>query len=77
MMEQFRKFGKFGLILAAALLPMITADGDNKIDLDEMAAEMKNGTQIDSNVFISKKSLTKLNQRLRDVVDDMIRFEYI
>lgn len=77
MLEHFHKFAHFGLILATALLPMVTADGGNAIDLDKIADDFKNGTELDANVFISNKSLTKLNKRLRDVIVDMVRMEYI
>lgn len=77
MLEHFHKFAHFGLILATVLLPMVTADGGNDIDLDKIADDVKNGTKLDANVFISNKSLTKLNKRLRDVIVDMVRLEYI
>lgn len=77
MMEHFHKFAHFGLVLAAVLMPMLTSDGSNAIDLDKISDDVKNGTELDANVFISNKSLSKLNKRLRDVVIDMVRLEYI
>lgn len=77
MLEHFKKFAHFGLILATVLLPMVTADGGNAIDLDKISNDVKNGAELDANVFVSNKSLTKLNKRLRDVVVDMARLEYI
>ena len=78
MQEHFRKFGRYGLILAAALLPMITTEEGNKIDLDEAANDVANNQ--DSDVFenlISEKSRNKFNKRMRDVVIDMIRLGYV
>lgn len=77
MMEHLNKLAKFGLVLAAILLPIITADAGNGINLDELATDINGGKEMDANIFISKKSLTKLNKRLRDVVVDMARLEYI
>lgn len=77
MLDHFHKFAHFGLILATVLLPMVTSDGGNAIDLDKIADDVKNGTELDANVFISNKSLTKLNKRLRDVIVDMVRLKYI
>lgn len=77
MMEHFNKLGKFGLVMAAILLPIITADAGNGVNLDELATDINSGKEMDANVFISNKSLTKLNKRLRDVVVDMVRLEYI
>lgn len=77
MMEHFRKLGKFGLVLAYILLPIVTADGGSGVNLDELATDIKNGKEMDVNVFVSDNSLTKLNKRLRDVVVDMERLQYI
>lgn len=77
MLEHFHKLAHFGLILSTVLLPMMTAESGNAIDLDKICDDLKNGTELDANVFISNKSLTKLNKRLRDVVFDMVRLEYI
>lgn len=73
MLEHFRKFGKFGLILSTVVLPMITSDSGCGLDLDGM----KDDEGTDSNDFISEKSRMKLNERLRDVISDMVRLEYI
>lgn len=77
MLEHFRKFGKFGLILSTVVLPMMTADDGNGINLDEIAENMKNGKEIDNNLFISENSRSKFLTRLRDVVADMARLGYI
>lgn len=81
MKEHFRKFGKFGLILASVLLPIITQESGSGWDLDEMAEKItENNGQMDMELFDSiftDKSRTKFNKRLRDVVVDMVRLEYI
>lgn len=77
MLEHFRKFGKFGLILSTVVLPMMTADDGNGINLDEIAENMKNGKEIDNSLFISENSRSKFLTRLRDVVADMARLGYI
>ena len=75
MLEHFRKFAKFGLILATALLPMMTSE--NAIDIDEIAEGVQNGRKMESNVFISDKSRSKFNTRMRGVISDMVRLGYI
>ncbi|XP_031627328.1 uncharacterized protein LOC116343425 [Contarinia nasturtii] len=82
MLEHFRKFAKFGLILSTVLLPMITTDRGNGLDLDELAEKFKdqpaNNEDIDAfQAFISESSQNKFNKRLRDVVVDMDRLGYI
>lgn len=85
MMEHFHKFGRFGLIAATALLPIITSDNKQEINLDEMADEYNN--YIDDTVekpkdedmptFVTKDSQEKFNKRMRGVVIDMVRLGYI
>ncbi|XP_031627330.1 uncharacterized protein LOC116343427 [Contarinia nasturtii] len=79
MQEHFRKCGKYGLIMAAVLLPMITMESGNGIDLDEAANSMaeKHDTDAFDDYFISVNSRNKFNKRMRDVVADMIRLGYV
>lgn len=77
MLDHLHQFGCFGLIMATVLLPMMTADGSNAIDMDKISDDLKNGGEMDATVFISNKSVTELNKRLRDVIVDMVRLEYI
>lgn len=79
MQEHFRKFGKYGLILSAALLPMITTEKGNGINLDEIANEIANNQSPDKfeNLFSSDKSKQKFNIRMRGVVIDMVRLGYV
>lgn len=74
MQEHFRKFGKFGLISSTVLLPIITADRGNGIDLDE-AADKRNVNIFEG--FFSDSSRERFNKRLRDVIVDMVRLEYV
>lgn len=85
MHEHFRKNAKYGLVLSTILLPMITTDRGNALDLDELANNIKNCQENNlenKNVdifdsFISNSSRDKFNKRLRDVVVDMVRLGYV
>ncbi|XP_055298661.1 uncharacterized protein LOC129566598 [Sitodiplosis mosellana] len=78
MQEHFRKFGKFGLVLAAILLPLLTKDSGKEVDLDGIADGIKTGqVDLDTNIFMTDSSTRRFNKRLRDVVIDMARLEYI
>lgn len=81
MLEHFRKFAKFGLILSTILLPMITSEVGSGIDMDGIGGSATLSTSNEDgahfNHFISDGSRTKLNKRLRDVIFDMVRLEYI
>lgn len=75
--EHFRKYAKFGLILSTVLLPMMTSEDGYTLNIDEIAENIENGVELDKNLFISKNSHNKFNERLRDVVIDMVRLGYI
>lgn len=77
MLKHFRKFAKFGLVLAIAMLPMITAESGTGINIDELCDDMKNGKEMDMDVFTTEKSVKKFHERLRGVIIDMDRLEYI
>lgn len=84
MLEHFRKFGRFGLIMAGALLPMLTSSGQ-EINLDEMSEEFnvyKDGTAEmpeveDMPTFVTEATQEKFNKRMRGVAIDMARLGYI
>lgn len=77
MLEHFRKFAKFGLVLSTVLLPMITSEIGSGLDLDGMGDQSSNKDGANANDFISNRSRIKLMERLRDVIIDMVRLEYI
>lgn len=78
MLEHFRKFGKFGLVLATILLPLLTKDGGQDIDLDGISDAVKSGeVDLNTNMFMTDSSTKRFNKRLREVVIDMARLEYI
>lgn len=77
MLEHFRKFGKFGLVLAAVLLPVITQEKGTAVNLDDLSTDIKNGAELDASLFMTDSSAKKCNKRLRDVVIDMDRLGYI
>lgn len=76
MLDQFRKFGKFGMVMATMLLPMLTSEEGQTPDLDELAEQLQDERKMDVNVFISDNSRVEFNKRLHDVVEDMVRLNY-
>lgn len=77
MLEHLRKCAKYGFILATVLLPVITTDKEYTLNLDELGECAENGTLESGNMLVSERSLKKMHQRLRDIVADMMRLEYI
>lgn len=76
MQEQLRKFGRFGLILATILIPIVTKDAGNSLNVDEITNKGNTNTTFQS-LFVSDNSRSKFEKRLRDVIIDMVRLEYI
>lgn len=77
LLQQMRKHGKFGMTMASMLLPMLTAEEGHAVDLDALSEDMNSGKEIDKNAFISENSRDILMKRMRDVVIDMVRLEYV
>lgn len=81
MQEHFHKFGKFGLVLAALLLPMITKDKGRGLNLEQLADNMEknqqNNIERNKNSSVPPNPSDKFKKRMRDVILDMEQFGYI
>lgn len=64
MLEQFKKFGKFGAYTAAVFLPMMTADGSAAPDFNVLLDDMKDDKEFDENLFLSEGSKRRYFIRL-------------
>lgn len=80
MLDHIKKFAGLGLIMASTIFPIMfsTNDARANLDWDEMAENFMRCQEIPTNLYnVSDESLVKLNNRIRDMVIDMIRLEYI
>lgn len=77
MLDHFRKFARYALIMATQLVPLITREAGNKVDLDKAANNMDKLDNVDIYGSVSENSLKKYHKHLRDVIIDMVRLEYI
>lgn len=77
MLRHLRKCAKYGLILATVLLPVLISRSEYRLDFDEIAESVENGTLDGNNMFITAGSVNEIIQRLRDIVDDMSRLNYV
>lgn len=73
MLDQFRKFGEFGLYMASLFLPMST--DDDTPDLDAFSEDIHNGNDMNNNSFKIKGS-ERLEITLGGVFYDMDRLGY-
>lgn len=74
MIEHLRKFGKYGLIMATMVLTVITADSGTRRNLNERS---KLNVKRSSVEFSSQIARHNYEKRLRDVIIDMVRLDYI
>lgn len=71
MLEQLKKFGKFGLTSASILLPILLSE--NYININAIAKKMETDKTKGFESYISDTA----KRRIREVVIDMIRLGYI
>lgn len=57
-------------MMATQLIPIITTDVGTGIEMDNLGKDIFGG-------FDTEKSVKKYHERLRDVIVDMVRLEYI
>lgn len=77
LLDQLRKYGKFGLIMASIFLPLLTGDDGSNPDMEALAQNMQGGMKLEADVFVPSDHKMVLNKRLRDVAADMVKYEYI
>lgn len=77
LLDQLRKFGKFGTYMAAMFLPMLMAESEDCPDLDALSEDVANGKDMDEDLFKMKDSNVELRKRMGDVFEDMARLGYI
>lgn len=75
MQEHLQKFAKYGIIWASIVLPVLTSDPGVGVDLDELANGFASGE--DTYSGMAGTLGRKFDERMRDVVIDMVRLGYI
>lgn len=74
--DQLKKFGKLGLIMSMILLPMVLSQTENLPDLDELSEQLESRSEVRSH-FSSDNTIERFNNRMRDVIIDMVELGYI
>ncbi|XP_053682762.1 uncharacterized protein LOC128733151 isoform X2 [Sabethes cyaneus] len=77
--QQLKQFGRFGLLMAVMILPVITTKSEDVPDLEEMAEKMENGVDLtqEVNQFRSEDTEATYRQKMSDCCRDMVQFGYI
>lgn len=79
LLRQLKQVGKFGIVMATFLIPMLTTSNDELPDMDFMAENMKNEDPAVMEEMM--KNWMKTNKfyeaRMRDALLDAIRYGYL
>lgn len=77
--DQLVRFGRFGLLMATMLLPIITTKKEDIPDLDGMAEKLENGVDVSSEInnFKSEGTQDIYREKMAGCCRDMVRLGYI
>lgn len=77
--EQLQRFGRFGLLMAVMLLPVITTKSEDVPDLEVMAEKMESGADLKDEVdnFRSESTEGIYREKMVGCCRDMVRLGYI
>lgn len=80
LMRQLKKFGKFGILNATLLLPIVTTKREDIPDMDAVADSMANDdrevTEGKMTAFLSKNN-SLYDPRMRGGLEDAMRYGYL
>ncbi|XP_058452119.1 uncharacterized protein LOC131430888 [Malaya genurostris] len=78
LLRQLKQYGKFGVIMALFLVPMMCIENTDLPDLDAEAEKFEQTQQINNEMFaVTEKSEVKYRKRMSAVIRDAIRFGYL
>ncbi|KAJ6638157.1 hypothetical protein Bhyg_10890 [Pseudolycoriella hygida] len=77
LLNEMKKNGRYGILIAMVLLPLITSVADDIPDLDEVSEKIRRGDKLDAKLFIFEKTEDVYNTKMRDIILDMDRLGYI
>lgn len=75
LLDQMKRFGKFGVIMALIMIPILQTSSEDFPDLDNMAEELNTDPDGFSNVF--GKENKDYKERMNGVLADAIRYGYL
>lgn len=78
---ELREYGRYGVLMAPILLQAMCADGEQIVDMDDMAGRL-NGSELGKEeemqfAQLEGAALERYRQRLVDVIDDALRWGWL
>ncbi|XP_065094901.1 uncharacterized protein LOC135715653 [Ochlerotatus camptorhynchus] len=77
LLRQLKVCGKFGLLMAMFLVPMLCTENQDLPDMDEAAERFKESQEIEIPFEVTEKSEASYRKRMGAVVRDLIRYGYL
>lgn len=75
--SEFKKFGKYGVIMAPCLLQVLVSDPSNIADMNVMTSDANDCSANRNIANLDEKSLLKYKKRLSDVIADAKKYGWI
>lgn len=81
-LRHLKKFGKFGVVMACMILPMLQTKNEELMDMDYMAEKMNNPDPAEMErlmkEYMEKSSGYQTSvKRMREVLHDAIKYGYL
>ncbi|XP_055614513.1 uncharacterized protein LOC129760860 [Uranotaenia lowii] len=78
LLRQLRRFGRFGLIMAVFVIPVLCMENADIPDLDQQAEKFKETQEVNMSAFMTTgKAELKYRNRMGGVIRDMVKFGYL
>lgn len=78
LLEQLKQFGKYGVITGSILLSIFLAEPDTIPDLGDLSEKLNEyDGAVNDLLKIPENAKAEYNCRMRDMMEDAARFEYI
>lgn len=75
LLDQFKKFGKYGLIMASMMIPFTTTDTKDIPNMDELSEQIHRGDPVDCFMGMKESNIT-YKSRMSDVIRDIMDLGY-
>ncbi|XP_052869563.1 uncharacterized protein LOC128275189 [Anopheles cruzii] len=77
-MRQLRTFGRFGVLMAVFLVPMLCTRNEDLVDMDEAAEKFRDTKEMDMSMFSKNdNNRSAYTTRMRAVIKDSVRYGYL
>lgn len=77
LLSELQKNGRFGIMMATMLLPLLTSVSEDIPDLDDLSEQMNRGESLDGDLFKFDKTEEIYKTKMRDIIVDMHKLGYI